>query len=143
MLFALGLTVLVVGALDVGLLFFPPQWASLDWEFGTIAGVMQGLPLATVGLGLMAAGATARAWTRTQWILSVVALLVSVLCVVLVVMFMLDVPLALRAVQPVLKPGVKKTAIKTISMGMTYFGWYALLGIWTWRRAKATKGAAT
>jgi len=43
MLFLLGLAVAAVGLLDVALLFFPPQWASLDWEFGTVSGAVDAL----------------------------------------------------------------------------------------------------
>ena len=46
--FLCGLTVAAVGALDNALLFYPAQWASLDWEFGTISGLIEGLPLVLV-----------------------------------------------------------------------------------------------
>ncbi len=140
--FLCGLTVAAVGALDSALLFYPPQWASLDWEFGTISGLIEGMPLMTLGLGAMAVSATANGWRKWRRVLSIVALLITLLLVTMMVIYALDLPAAFRALQPAMIGPVKKAVLKTVLMGLMYVVFYATLGVWTWRRLKSLKGAS-
>jgi len=41
----------------LALLWYPLQFGSADWEFGTISAYLNGMPLGTLGLALLAAGA--------------------------------------------------------------------------------------
>lgn len=136
-LFLLGCGMLAVGIIDVGLLFIPPRWSSLDWEFGTIAGVFDGMPLMTIGIGTMSAAAVANGWRAARRVMVVLTLMLTVVIALLALVFALDVPVALRAVQPGMRGTIKLAALKTGLMSGTYFVLYLALGVWTWRRLKA------
>ena len=129
----LGLALAAVGAVDLLMLIYPARPASLDWEFATISGLFDGLPLTTLGLGLMLASAVARGSKTGQLVLLVVSLLMALLIAGALLLFVLDVPAVLRAVQPQLKPTMQKAALKSGMMGALYFVLYSTLGIWAWR----------
>jgi hypothetical protein len=142
MMFLLGLGLTVIGSVDVGLLFVPARWASLDWEFGTVSAFIDGLPLMTMGFGAMVVASTGRGWWKWRVALAAAALLMTVVVLAMVVIFVLDVPAALRAVSPVMRSTLTKAVLKTGIMGLVYVGIYATLGVWTWRRLKSLKGAS-
>jgi len=140
--FLCGLTLALVGALDAALLFYPARFASLDWEFGTISGLVEGMPLVTMGFGAMAAAAAATGWKKWSQFLGVAGLLIAVVLAVLLLIFALDLPAAFRALQPAARGPLRKSVLKTGLMGVAYFVFYATLGVWTWRRLKSLKGAS-
>lgn len=141
-LFLLGAGLMVIGLIDVGMAFFPPQWASLSWEFGTVSGVIQSMPLLTMGIGTMTAASVANGWRRTRGVMVALTLLASVVIALLVVVFALDVPPVLRAAtEPALKLSLKYASLKTGLMAGTYFVLYLALGVWTWRRLRTTKSS--
>lgn len=140
MLFVLGLGVAMIGSVDVALLLYPARLSSLDWEFGTISGIVDGLPLITIGLGVMTASAVARGWVRGRRLMIGVTLILAVLIALMVVVFVLDIPAVLRAVDPAMKQSIKKAMFKTTVIGFFYVVLYATLGMWTWR-LRVGKGA--
>lgn len=140
-LFVVGIAISVVGFIDIAILFYPPNWASLDWEFGTLNGVVEGLPLLTVGMGAMSAAAVANGWVLTRRLMALLTILMALLLAVVGIMFALDVFAVLKVVQPAMKPTLKLTAVKISLMTVTYFMLYLALGVWTWRRLRGTKGA--
>ena len=129
----LGLALAAVGAVDLLMLIYPARPASLDWEFATISGIFDGLPLTTLGLGMMLASATARGSRAGRLVLMTVMLLMALLIIVALTMFLLDVPAVLRAVNPQLLPTMQKAALKSGMMGALYLLLYTTLGIWAWR----------
>ena len=141
MLFLLGLGVALVGLTDLAMLVYPARLSSLDWEFGTISGIIDGLPLVTLGFGIMTASAVARGWLAGRRFMIGVTLVAAVIVVLMVIVFVLDIPAALRAVDPALRPTIKKAAAKTSAMGLIYSLLYATLGIWVWRLRGTVKGA--
>lgn len=140
-LFLIGVGITIVGLIDVSLLFIPARFASLDWEFGTIAGLFDGMPLMTLGVGLMGAASVANGWIGTRRLVVVMALVIAVVIALLATIFALDVPAALKAVEPAMRPAIKRASLKTGLMALTYFVLYLALGVWTWRRLRAMKGA--
>jgi hypothetical protein len=138
MLFFVGLALAALGMVDLALLFYPAQWASLEWEFATFSGVIEGLPLVTFGLGVMTASAAARGWVAGRRLMVVVLLLMVVAVLAATTIFELDVPAVLRAVNVTVRPSLKKAAVKTGMMGLMHVGTYATLGLWTWRRLRTT-----
>jgi hypothetical protein len=144
MLLVLGLALTIIGFTDVGLLFFPSRWASVDWEFGTVSAAFEGLPLGTIGLGLMCAAAVARGRRRAMGVLAVVQLLLTLVLIAMLLIFLLDVPVVVRAVDPAMRPTLMKALVKTGSMAVVYVVLYLTFGIWVVRRIRATpKGAGT
>lgn len=140
--FFCGLIIFAVGALDTALLFYPADWASLDWEFGTVSGMIEGMPLMTLGFGAMVAASAANGWNRWRRVLSIVSLLMALLVLVLLTIYALDLPGLFRALQPAAKSLAKKSVAKTVMMAGMYIVFYATLGVWTWRRLKSLKGAS-
>jgi len=140
--FLCGLTVAAVGALDNALLFYPPQFASLDWEFGTISGLIEGMPLMTIGFGAMVVTSAAMGWKKWRRALSIMSLLIALVLLALLVIFALDVPAAFSAVQPAMQTSIKKLVLKNAVMGSCYLLFYVALGVWTWRRLKTLRGAS-
>jgi len=136
---ALGIALVLVGLMDLALLFYPPHWASLDWEFGTIGATIEGLPLLTMGLGLVAMSSAADGRTGWMRLVSIVLILLALFVIALLVIFALDIPVALRAVQPAGREVLKKSIIKTGGMGAVYVMVYAVLGVKTWRRIRISK----
>lgn len=134
--FVLGVALAAVGGVDLLMLIYPARLDSLDWEFATISGLFDGLPLTTLGLGLMLAAAAARGSKAAQLVLLVVMLLMALLVAGALLLFVLDVPAVLRAVQPQLKPTMEKAALKSGLMGALYLVLYTTLGIWAWRLRK-------
>ena len=133
-----GWALAIVGLADITLLYFPARLASVDWEFGTIAGTIDGMPLLTIGFGAVTAATAARG--RRGWLraVSVLQLLVVLALLTLLAVFASDVPVALRAVEPALRPTLLKAIVKTLLMGSVYVVLYLSLGVWTWRRSKST-----
>ena len=140
LLFVLGTGLAIVGLMDFALPFLSPQWASLAWEFGTVSGAFEGMPIIALGLGLMTAAAVANGWLWTRRVMMFVTLMMALIVMVLGVVLVLDVPPALRATpEPLLKHQLKLASVKTSLMAATYFVLYLALGVWTWRRLRATK----
>lgn len=141
-LFLVGTGLMFVGLIDVALLFFPPQWDSLSWEFGTVSALFEGMPLLTMGFGLMTAASVANGWIWTRRLMLTMGLIFSVLIILMAVIFALDVPVVLQATaDPAMKRAVKLSSLKTGLMAFTYFTLYLALGIWTWRRMRSTRGS--
>lgn len=143
-LMVLGTALAIVGLTDVALLWFPARWASVDWEFGTVSAAIDGMPLATIGLGLAGTGAIARGRRSSLTVLAVVIGLMLLALVGLTLIFALDVPVVLRAVDPQLRQTVRKAMVKTGSMALVYVALYLTLGVWVVRRFRVSrKGAGT
>lgn len=132
-----GLLLAIVGSGDVGLLWFPFRLGSPEWEFGTIAASMSGLPLPTIGLAAMLAaglGLGSRWLIRTtSWSLVVLAILI----LGAYVLFMTNVPLALRGTPPEVAIGVKREVIKTSLLGIGFPVAYILLAIGSLKHTRA------
>jgi hypothetical protein len=134
-----GLAVALVGWFDLALLWYPLRFGDPEWEFGTISAHFDGMPLGTVGLALLVAGAIGRGWRRTSRLLAVVCLLVVVGLLAISVIYLLDVPLALRATAPQIKPVMKKAMLKAGVFSATYTVLYAWLAWFLWRSTRPVK----
>jgi hypothetical protein len=143
-LLALGLALAVVGAVDVALLWFPARWASVDWEFGTVSATIEGMPLVTLGLGLLTASVLARGSRTGAVVVAVVLFLFALFSVVMLVILALDLPVVMRAVDPQLRPTLNKAILKSGIMGVVYVVLYTIIGIQAARRRKvSSRGIGT
>lgn len=126
----MGGVFVLLSLLDFGLAFYPLNFGSAEWEFGTATAVMNNFPLATVGVGLIGVAGLGR---RTEGLvklartLSVVAI---VLILVLSVMFGRNVSEAIGSVgDPLLREGLQEAIVRTGIQLVAYlagFGWFAL-----------------
>lgn len=119
----------LVGFSDLVLAWVPLRFGVPEWEFATVAQTMAGLPLSTIGLaGLLGSAIVLR---RRRLVLGMAVLLITLAAVVFgaLVLFLLDVPLALRAAQGGASLGIQKAIVKTLLLGVAFGAAYAIAGI--------------
>ena len=129
--FRTGLALLALVALiDLALLWVPLRLGNPEWEFGTFTQTIDSLPLVSmmtlglVGVGLFRAS---YGWPRflTVWCWAVV---VAVL--VIVVLYLLNVPLIWqRASSPDLQVVMRKAIVKLLALSTLYVSLYGFLGL--------------
>ena len=120
-----GVLLAVIGWIDIALHWYPLVSGSPEWEFGTIAATFAGLPLPTMGVIAALAAAMARAVKVNVTVLTVVQGLIVLFLAGCMIVFLLDIPLALRAVAA---PGVpvqavtemKRTIVRALVMGVGF-----------------------
>jgi len=115
-----GLLLVVVGGSDILSQWYPPAFHSAEWEFGTAAVTIASLPLLTIGMTILLASFLSRAKRE-----GVVAMGVAFLCLFLavgaaLVLFALDIPLALRSPPGPALTAIKKAIVRTAVMGFSY-----------------------
>lgn len=135
-----GLAIAVVGWTDIALLWYPLQFGSPEWEFGTISRQLDGMPLGTIGLCLFVAGAIGRGWRPAVRVLSIVCLLITLELLAVSGLYLLDVPLALHGFAPASKSALIKAMFKAGVFAATYTLLYAWLGWFLWRKTGTVKG---
>lgn len=131
-----GLAIAVVGWADLALVWYPLHFDSPEWEFGTISRQLDGMPLATIGLCLLAASAIGQKRRTAVRILAGVCLLVALQTLAISLLYLLDIPLALRGFGPAARPGLIKAMIKAGVLAPTYILLYAWLAWFLWRKTR-------
>jgi hypothetical protein len=136
-----GLILAVVGLGDFALAWYPLAFGNPEWEFGTVVSSFAGLPLVTMGFAGLLGSAVARG---VRWQSLVVGWVLTVLGTALLlgyVIFLLDVPVALRAAgdNPVVRLGLRKAIIKTSLIAVAFAGSYVGFGVATLRHVAGQK----
>lgn len=128
-----GWVFLLAGLVDIGLAWIPFNLGNPEWEFGTVTQSLQSLPVPFLGAALIIAAGVAR--NRLWWArIGVIVLALMALWVLVAgVLYALNIPLALRAVQqPQVLFGLKKAIFRTAlqvalygvtAAGMAWLGW--------------------
>lgn len=113
-----GLLLALIGLGDLSTNWYPFGLGSAEWEFVTVATSLGSLPLVTMGFAAMLASFMARGIRWGIITMSVVLLVMAILIVSAYVLFLTDVPLALKgtAGTPVAL-GIRRTIVKTTLMG--------------------------
>lgn len=114
-----GLLLAVIGLADVALRWYPLGIGSPEWEFATISASLGSLPLATMGLAAMLASFMARGVRGGIIALGLILLLLALLVGAAYALFVLDIPLALRAPAPAAL-AVRQTIVRTSVMGLGF-----------------------
>lgn len=130
-----GLVLTLAGLGDWVLAWFPMRLGAPEWEFGTIVSSFSGLPLVTMGFAALLGSAVARG---VRWQVLVIAwalLLWALVIAACTVIFLLDVPLALGAVQGPARLGIMKAIAKTLMLAALFGTGYAVAAIGSLRRA--------
>ena len=134
-----ALVLAIAGLGDWTLAWFPLHFGNTEWEFATIVSTFAALPLVTMGLAGMAGSAVARGVRWQMRAIGVIVLLWGLVIVAALLVFLLDVPVALRMVQGPAHLGVQKAIAKTVLLGVLFSAVYLGIGISALRRARATK----
>lgn len=124
-----GLMLAVASISDWTLAWVPVHLGNPEWEFGTVASSIAGLPLMAMGFAALLSSALARGirwqvitmgWVLVAW---------SVLLLAALGIFLLDVPLALRTTQGAARIGIIKATAKTAILGLVFITTYGMAGI--------------
>ena len=118
---ALGLALSIVGAIDVGLAWYPLAFNAPEWEFGTITATFDGLPVLTMGLCLVFAGALHGGSRRARVVLRAIFGVLGVSLIAAGLLYASVMPLALRALSdPAVEVGLYRAMVKTVAQAITY-----------------------
>lgn len=143
-----GLVLSLAGWVDVLLFYLPPRFGDNEWEFATIAQTFDALPLPTLGLVLLALALRTMPHRRLlARIGAAKCALIALLLLGLLLIFMLDVPVAFNAlaratqeaaarggqVNPVASAGIKRVVAKALLYGLAYVTAYAAIAVLLWR----------
>ena len=121
LLFVLGWLFTVVGLLNTVLLWYPFRFGVPEYEFGSVAASLDGLPVTMMGLTLALAGSRARGKDGAALLATVLLWAVAVLVIAGGVLYWLNVPLALQQVtEPVIRTGIKKSMAKVTVQALVY-----------------------
>jgi magnesium-transporting ATPase (P-type) len=120
-----GLLLAVVGFMDVALQWYPTSFKSPEWEFGTVTGSLATLPLLSIGLMSMLASFLARAERGGVVAMAIVFGVMLVLLIGAFLLFLSDVPLALKAststpVVLTMKKSIIRTTVMALGFGTAY-----------------------
>lgn len=130
-----SLVLALAGVGDWALAWFPLRLGNPEWEFGTVAATMAGLPLMAMGFAGLLASATARGVRWQMVTMGWLLLLFALIIVAALALFLLDVPLALRTVEGPARSGIVKAGIKTAMLGALFAGAYVTAGVTALRYA--------
>lgn len=124
-----GLLLAVIGLADAFLYFYPPQFGSPEWEFGTMAAIFSSLPLATIGIAAVVGAVAVAGSRRLSMTVGLVLLVLAVTVAVGYVFFLLNVPLALNAAAGPQGPAIYRTIIRATLMAAGFGTAYLIAGI--------------
>ena len=145
LLIAAGAAFCLAGGIDALLFLFPASFGDSNWEFGTIGQLMDTLPLPTIGVLLLAVGiralGTRPIWTR---ILTAATALVALLLAGMIVIFLLDLPIAWKSMSEhsgvqataLVRAGLQRGIVKAFLLLLGYLGCYVTMTIALWRSPK-------
>ncbi|HEU5219183.1 MAG TPA: hypothetical protein VFU23_11020 [Gemmatimonadales bacterium] len=107
--------------MDLGLAFYPFQLGTPEWEFGTASRVLDNLPLFSLGMALVLGHALAEGRRGLVRLIRIVLILLVVVVAVLSVFYLLNLPLAVKAVnQTAAIRELYKASVKTLVQGIAY-----------------------
>lgn len=139
----IGVVLAAAALADYALALFPTSFSSMEWEFGTISQVFAGLPLLSIGL---AAVWVSGAGSGRRWVLlatGVVFELAALCILVLLLLFALDIPAAVRSTEGPARLAVGKLAAKTLIMGLLFGTSYIITGVLALKQARGTPRGET
>ncbi len=112
-----GLLLAVIGMFDAALHWYPLAFRSPEWEFGTVAVSVGGLPLPTIGFAALLGSFLARGVRWGVLVMSVWLLVLGVIVLGAYALFLTDVPMALQATSGAAALSLKKAIARTTVMG--------------------------
>ena len=135
----LAIVFLLVGGVDLALIWYPPRFGSPEFEFATISRFADGMPVFSMGMGLLALTGIGGGRRGTTWTAFGLSLTFAVILTVFGLVFVTDVPIALRSVQePVVLVGVKKVIVKTLLELVVYWCFVVYLAVRTFRSLRGS-----
>ena len=131
-----GAVITTVGLGDIALTMYPFHLGVPEWEFGTIAAAVSGLPLVTIGLAALLGSMLARGRRVGVQVVAGLAMTLGILIIASMVIFALDIPVALRVVTPEVSLGIRKAIAKTVMLGVVFSAGYLFAAVAALRHAR-------
>jgi hypothetical protein len=129
----LGLVFALVGGIDILLAWYPSDFGSAEWKFGTVTATLNSFPLLSLGLILLTVSGLARGRTWMVRTMLVVLALMVVVVIGCAAIYLPQVGNALGAVaDPTVKMGLKRAITKTSIQLVVYpilLGWIAVTAL--------------
>jgi len=138
-----GLLLLLVGLADMALVWYPLRPGNPSWEFGAVDLSFSTLPVVTIGFAALLSASVALGRRRFAMFLGVASILVALVCIGGYLLFLSDVPLAIRNSPPEILTGVKKAVFRNTVFGVLFATAYMAAGIATLRHTRAAKREGT
>ena len=114
---------LLIGSMDVGLVWYPTAFGNGGWEFGSVTAALNGLPLPVMGLALVLAGAVAAGRPATARIVQLLSGLLLMAVAIMAVLYGLRVSEARAAVSaPLDVAGLQKAIVRSAAQLVIYTG---------------------
>lgn len=136
----LGLAFLVVGLVDTALLWWDLRFESVAWEFATVGGTLDAMPMSALGLGLVAYGFLRHPRTGPTgvcfWAFGLG--LVTLFLLGLALLLFTVIPAVLETGTDVAREGVRRAVLRHAVQAIVYplaFGASAFL---LWRESAST-----
>lgn len=129
MLGLFGLLLAMVGMVDVLLYLYPPSFESPEWEFGTVAAMMSGMPLPAIGFAALGAWILTQGRRVSRIVLTIVFFGMVLLIAGAYILFLLNVPLAWSASSGPQGPAIIRTIVRTSVMAAGFGAGYLVGGI--------------
>ncbi|MDT8340642.1 MAG: hypothetical protein RQ751_03945 [Longimicrobiales bacterium] len=128
----IGIGFLAVGGVDFLLAWYPTAFGSREWQFAVATQSFSSLPVPTLGLGMLLLGSaqTGRRWWA--YLAAGVALVVGLVVLIGVVLWAMNIPLALSQVPDQVATGMYRSILRTAVQALvypallTYLGWAGL-----------------
>jgi len=138
-----GCLLALAGLFDFALGWYPLRFGVPEWEFGTVVSTYSGLPLITMGFAALLGAGLARGTRWLLWVMAIGMALFAAFLLVMLLLFLTDVPLALRAVDGVALLGIKKAVVKTLVLGLLFPVAYIAGAVAAVRHVRKGKGGVT
>ncbi len=117
----LGWLFVLVGLLNLVLIWIPVRFGSPEFEFASVASSLDSMPLPAMGLVFALAASRAKGSLGSARLATVLCWVLAAVVVSGLVLYWLDVPLALKAVtDPTPRLGIKKSIVKVSAQGVLY-----------------------
>jgi hypothetical protein len=129
----LGMMLAVVGFADVALQWYPLAFQSPEWEFGTVSVSFASLPLLSIGSMALLASFLARGSKHGVIAMAFFLSLLTIGVVLGFLIFLTDVPLALRAATGPSLLVLKKSIARTVIMGVSFGTGYLIAAVTSFR----------
>jgi len=145
LLLMLGAAFLVIGLADLALLWMPLAIGNPVWEFGTVSGTFDNMPISALGITLLTFGLLRHPGTSAVWLrlASLVFGAATLILVTLGLIYALATPAVLNQAAPETLVALRGTIVKNVVEVVAYVLAFGLMTIVTWRGAAREAKAAT
>lgn len=135
----LGGSFLLVGLVDLALLWYPLNFDQVSWEFATLSQTLSSVPMTGLGLGLVAFATVTHPDARPGWVRTVAVLFVlaAVVFITMGGLYVTVAPEVVRGSAPQSLGSVSKALVKNGVEAVVYtvvFGW---VGVRLWRSVRS------